>query len=109
MPGSPHVHPRRLLGLFASLALALLTVTHASRAAEDASLHATIRQAQRRIVKIYGAGGVRGLEAYQSGVLISPEGHVLTALSYVLDSDQLTVVLDDVRILQGRWPGRGDR
>jgi serine protease Do len=63
-------------------------------AAPDA-FHAVIRQAQRKIVKIYGAGGLRGLEAYQSGVLISPEGHVLTSLSYVLDSDEITVVLDD--------------
>ena len=62
-----------------------------------APLHDTIRDAQRKVVKIYGAGGVRGLEAYQTGILISPEGHVLTALSYVLDTDDLTVVLDDGR------------
>jgi S1-C subfamily serine protease len=95
MPRSPHAPARQLLGLFASFLAALLPVAHVTRAAEDVSLHATIRQAQRRVVKIYGAGGVQGLEAYQSGIVISPEGHVLTALSYVLDSDQLTVVLDD--------------
>jgi len=48
-------------------------------------------------VKIYGAGGVRGLEHYQSGILISDKGHVLTVSSYVLDSDEVTVVLDDGR------------
>jgi serine protease Do len=37
------------------------------------------------------------LEAYQSGFLISAEGHVLTAFSYVLDSDTVTVTLDDGR------------
>jgi serine protease Do len=61
------------------------------------SLHDAIRQAQRKMVKIYGAGGVRGLEAYQTGILVSPEGHVLTVLSYVLDTDDLAVVLDDGR------------
>jgi serine protease Do len=61
------------------------------------SLHDVIRQAQRKVVKIYGAGGVRGLEAYQTGVLISPEGHVLTVFGYVLDTDDLAVVLDDGR------------
>ncbi|HYO23863.1 MAG TPA: trypsin-like peptidase domain-containing protein [Lacipirellulaceae bacterium] len=66
-------------------------------AADATTLHAPIRTAQRKVVKIYGAGGVRGLEAYQTGVLISPQGHVLTALSYVLDTDQLTVVVDDGR------------
>src|SRR5262245_11128620 len=62
-----------------------------------ASLKDTIRRAQQKVVKIYGAGGMKGLEAYQSGIIISPEGHVLTALSYVLDADELTVVLDDGR------------
>ncbi|MBN2217738.1 MAG: trypsin-like peptidase domain-containing protein [Pirellulales bacterium] len=52
---------------------------------------------QPKIVKVYGAGGFRGLEAYQSGVIISGEGHVLTAWSYVLDTDEPTVVLQDGR------------
>ena len=38
-------------------------------------------------------GRLRGLEAYQSGFLISGEGHILTAWSYVLDSDVVTVYL----------------
>ncbi len=70
-----------------------------SQAAED-DLHNVIRQAQQKVVKIYGAGGLRQLEAYQSGILISPEGHVLTMLSYVLDTDDLAVVLDDGRKFQ---------
>jgi serine protease Do len=70
-----------------------LFTTNQAPAADD--LHAVIRTAQAKIVKIYGAGGLRQLEAYQSGVLISPEGHVLTVLSYVLDTDDLAVVLDD--------------
>ena len=45
-------------------------------------------------VKIFGSGGLRGLEAHQSGILISSEGHVLTAWSYVLDS-QSTVVTNE--------------
>lgn len=62
-----------------------------------ADLHTTIRQAQAKVVKIYGAGGLRQMEAYQSGILISPAGHVLTVLSYVLDTDDLVVLLDDGR------------
>jgi len=63
--------------------------------APDRPLRTTIRSVQQRVVKIYGAGGMRNFEAYQSGLLISSEGHVLTALSYVLDTDDLAVVLDD--------------
>jgi serine protease Do len=48
-------------------------------------------------VKLYGAGGFRGLESYQSGILISDKGHVLTVSSYVLDADEVLVVLDDGR------------
>jgi serine protease Do len=50
-----------------------------------------------KIVKIFGAGGLRGLEANQSGILVTGDGHVLTMLSYVLDTDEMAVVLDDGR------------
>jgi serine protease Do len=67
-------------------------------AAQDAAPLTTIaRQVQPKVVKLYGAGGLRGLEAYQSGLLVSAEGHVLTVWSYVLDGDDVTVVLDDGR------------
>lgn len=57
----------------------------------------TIADAARRVVKIHGAGGLRGLEAYQTGILVSPDGRIATALSTVLDSDEITCVLDDGR------------
>lgn len=63
------------------------------------------RDAQAKVVKLYGAGGPRGLEAYQSGILISAEGHVLTVWSYVLDADEATVVLDDGRRFTARLVG----
>jgi serine protease Do len=64
---------------------------------------------QPKIVKIYGAGGLRGLEAYQSGFLISGEGHVLTVWSYVLDSDVVTVTLDDGRKFEAKLLGADPR
>lgn len=78
------------------IAVAILIASQASllRAAD---LQRIIRAAQPKIVKIYGAGGYRGLEAYQSGFLFSAEGHVLTAWSYVLDTDYITVTLNDGR------------
>ena len=48
-------------------------------------------------VKIVGSGGMRGLEAYQSGIVISNEGHILTAWSYVLDSDATVTTNDGER------------
>ena len=60
-----------------------------------ADLPDVVAHVQRKTVKIYGAGGIRGLEAYQSGFLVSPYGHIATVWSYVLDTDELTVVLND--------------
>jgi S1-C subfamily serine protease len=84
----------------AAVALAMLAIAPRVRAAE--SLAATIDAVQAKIVKIYGAGGVRGLEAYQSGFLISESGHVLTAWSYVLDTDYITATLDDGRRFEAK-------
>jgi serine protease Do len=64
---------------------------------------------QDKIVKIYGAGGSRGLEAYQSGFLISEEGHLLTVWSYVLDTDYVTAVLSDGRRMQAELLGADPR
>lgn len=62
------------------------------------------REVQERVVKIYGAGGIQGLEAYQSGFLVSPEGHIATAWSYVLDVEPI-VVLDDGRRFESKIVG----
>jgi S1-C subfamily serine protease len=71
--------------------------------AYEAELGDQVRKAQAAAVKIYGAGG-SGLEAYQSGFLVSPEGHIATAWSYVLDV-QPVVVLDDGRRFDGTIVG----
>ncbi len=73
------------------------------------SLAEVIADVQPRMVKIYGAGGFRQLEAYQSGFLISAEGHVLTVWSYVLDTDYITVTLDDGRKFQAELIGADPR
>ena len=69
--------------------------------AAASSLADPVAAVQPRIVKIVGAGGLRGLEAYQSGFLISGAGHVLTAWSHVFDADAITVTLDDGRKFSG--------
>lgn len=69
----------------------------ACSSAQAAELREVIRQVQPKIVKIQGAGGYRGLEPYQSGFLFSADGYILTVWSYVLDTDYITVTLDDGR------------
>lgn len=52
---------------------------------------------QSKLVKIYGAGGAKGLESYQSGFLISEAGHIVTSWSTVLDVTSLRIVTFDGR------------
>jgi serine protease Do len=70
-----------------------------------ASIADAIARAEPRMVKITGAGGVRGMEGYQSGMLISPQGHILTAYTYALDTDFITVVLADGRKFDAKLLG----
>ena len=86
-----------LCALTFSLSLLITSENHLLQLHAQQSYAETINSVQPKIVKLYGAGGARGLESYQSGFLISSEGHVLTVWSYVLDTEQLTVVLDDGR------------
>ena len=64
---------------------------------ERLSYAEVVSSVQPKMVKVFGTGGLRGLESYQSGFLVSASGHVLTAWSYVLDSGDATVVLNDGR------------
>lgn len=65
----------------------------AQQASERGAFAEVNRYVQQRSVKIYGAGGMQQLEAYQSGFLVSAEGHIATVASLVLDQDRVTVLL----------------
>jgi serine protease Do len=67
--------------------------------------HEAIAQVQPKMVKIFGAGGLANLASYGTGFLISPEGHIVTVWSHVLDTDAVTVVLHDGRRFYGRVLG----
>jgi S1-C subfamily serine protease len=58
-----------------------------------------ISTSQEKVVKLYGAGGARGLESYQSGIIIDNSGHILTSWSTVLDVNKVRVVTFDGRRL----------
>jgi serine protease Do len=64
-----------------------------------------IDHVSRRVAKIFGAGGIRGLHAYSTGFLVSPRGHLVTVWSHVLDDQAVTVVLHDGRKFEGKILG----
>lgn len=50
-----------------------------------------------KTVKLFGAGGFRGVVSYGTGILVSPDGHILTAAALMLDTSDLVVHLSDGR------------
>jgi S1-C subfamily serine protease len=102
---------RRSPGGLASLAIAvgLVMGNMAARTVAAGSLASAIESNEPKMVKLYGAGGGRGMEPYQSGFLISASGHILTAWSYVLDTDYVTATLDDGRKFEAKLVGADPR
>ena len=68
-------------------------------------LEELFQNTQRSVVKLYGAGGMRGLESYQSGVVIGDGSTILTSWSTVLDVDKVRVVTYDGRRLDAEMIG----
>ena len=85
--------------------LLVISAVGVQQAAAIDSFADRIADVQPRVVKIYGAGGFQRLEAYQSGFLISPDGYVLTVWSYVLDTEIVTVTLNDGRKFEAELKG----
>lgn len=62
----------------------------------------------KKMVKLFGAGGFKGLPSYGTGILVSPKGHILTCNNHILSSTDLRVHLYDGRFyhckVQSREP-----
>jgi serine protease Do len=58
------------------------------------------QEVNSKMVKIYGAGGFKGVNSYGSGIVISEDGFILTANSPLLDTQDLRVHLYDGRKLR---------
>lgn len=84
------------------IAACVLAVAPAVRAQ---STHETIAAVEPKMVKIFGAGGLQRLQSYGTGFLVSPNGHIATVWSHVLDADTATVVLNDGRKFDGKILG----
>lgn len=96
---------RAWLGLAAAAMWCPLAARPAAAASGGGTFADVIAGVQPKVVKIFGAGGYRGLEHYQSGFLVSPDGYVLTVWSYVLDTDYIQATLHDGRAMQAKLIG----
>lgn len=86
-------HPFRIPAVAALIGLLLTGLS--SRAEE--SFAQTAKEVNKKLVKLFGTGGVKGLESYGTGVLVSAQGHILTVASPLLDTQDLRVHLYDGR------------
>lgn len=57
----------------------------------DTAFTAVANQVNRKMVKVFGAGGFRGLVSYGTGVFINKEGYFLTINSHILDTRDLRI------------------
>ncbi|MEQ8848422.1 S1C family serine protease [Botrimarina sp.] len=85
-------------------ALAVLGLSPPARATDagGAPAASVVSNAQDAVVKLFGAGGVAGLEGYQTGVFIDDTGALLTIDSPVLDGGAVALV----DALGDRYEGR---
>jgi serine protease Do len=79
--------------------LAVLVVALASSVAPaaDAPFDAVAASVNNKMVKLFGSGGFKGLTSYGSGMIVSPQGHILTVATQLLDTQDLRVHLADGR------------
>jgi S1-C subfamily serine protease len=98
-----------LVALACCIVGAIAALAHPRSALAVDSLADAVGDHQAKMVKIYGAGGLSGLEAYQSGFLISATGHLLTVRSYVLDTDYIGVTASDGRKFEAKLVGADPR
>jgi serine protease Do len=75
--------------------VALVSVLVANSAIADDSFAGVAEQVNSKLVKLFGAGGVRGLASYGTGALVSPDGYILTVQSHILDTQDLVVHIAD--------------
>jgi serine protease Do len=79
-----------------AIALAVLGLAAAASRADE-SFAKIADDANTKMVKLFGSGGFKGLVAYGSGIVVSPDGYILTVASPMLDTGDLRCHLYDGR------------
>jgi serine protease Do len=90
----PRFYSCLLLGA-SLLAVGLLLDRPAPEARADASFAKVAEEVNQKVVKLFGSGGFKGLASYGTGVVVSPDGYILTINSHILDTRDLRIHLYD--------------
>ncbi len=92
----------RVLGILLAMTVGVAGTSAKTTAAPQTSPD-TLEATLAKVVKIFGSGGVRNLEGYGTGLLVSANGHVITVWSHLLDSGDVSVVLNDGRRFNAKF------
>jgi serine protease Do len=88
---------KRLFPVGAALAASAVLLALTASARADDGLSAVTDAVNAKTVKIFGSGGLKGIPAFGTGVLVSPDGYILTVNTPMLQSGDLRVHLSDGR------------
>jgi S1-C subfamily serine protease len=91
----------RLTLASAAVAACLALLPGPSAAPAQQPLTNVVREVNKKLVKLYGAGGFKGLPSYGTGILISPDGWILTVNSHILNTADLRIHLYDGSVYLG--------
>lgn len=61
-----------------------------------------VNTVNKKMVKLFGAGGFKGLPSYGTGILVSPNGYILTVNNHILSTTDLRVHLYDGRFYHAK-------
>jgi serine protease Do len=80
----------------------LLLAVAAAPATAQQPLTPVANEVNKKIVKVYGAGGFKGLPSYASGILLSPKGHILTINNHIVSTQDIRVHVYDGRLYSAK-------
>jgi S1-C subfamily serine protease len=95
---------RRMRALLAAAAILALALLPEGRGQDPFT--SVTADVNKRMVKLFGAGGFKGLPSYGTGILVSPRGHILTCNNHILSTQDLRVHLYDGRLFHARLVAR---
>jgi serine protease Do len=83
------------------LAVVAMLAVAAAIPAQD-SFTTAAEQVNKKLVKLFGAGGFKGMPSYGTGILVSDNGYILTVNNHILNTPDLRVHLHDGRLYNAK-------
>lgn len=86
----------------AGLAVSAVLLVWAATLPGQQSYTSVAAGVNRKMVKLFGAGGFKGLPSYGTGILVAPNGYILTVNNHILSTSDLRVHLYDGRFYHAK-------